>query len=244
MVANIVTNVIKQGFDSVIITLEMSEKRYAKRISGILTGIALSQLDEKIENYKEYIQDFISDNKSRLIIKEFAAKSVTAGNIKAFIQRLERKKNFDPRLIALDYHTLCKTTRTNIPKHDEFQYLTQEARGLSYVFEAPLITPAQLNRDGHRSNGADLDNMAGSYAMQSDFDNVTVMSQSDEDREQNRILVRGKKARDGAINGGGYLKVDYDTLRFYEEGVEIKEKIKQLENMGADLDFTEFLDQD
>jgi replicative DNA helicase len=244
LVGNIATNVIRQGMDVVIITLEMSEKRYAKRISGMLTGIAINELSEKIDNYKEYIKDFISDNKSRLIIKEFAAKSVTAGNIKAFIQRLGNKRNFRPRVICLDYHTLCKTTKANIPKHDEFQYLTQEVRRLTYDFEAPLITPAQLNRDGHRSNGAGLDNMAGSYSMLSDFDNVTIISQTDEDRELNQIQVKGCKARDGAINGGGILKVDYNTLRFFEEGMVEKksEAVRQMENLTEHLDFSELFE--
>ncbi len=236
MVGNITAKVLAQGYDVVIITLEMSEKRYAKRISSMLTGIAVAELGNNIEGYGDYIKDFVEQHKSRLIIKEFAAKSVTHNHIKAFIQKLERRKNFRPAMIALDYHTLAKCTRTNIPKHDEFQVLTQEARGLSYVFECPLITPAQLNREGHRSNGADLDNMAGSYAMQSDFDNVTIISQSDEDRELSRILVKGKKARDGMLDGGGYMKVDYNTLRFYEEdeGVEPTAAVQAHQNLRVE----------
>jgi len=217
LVGNIGTNILRQNEDVVIITLEMSEKRYARRISGMLTGIALGEIGDRLLEYREYVDDFISDKTSRLVIKEFAAKSVTPTNIKSFIKKLERKKNFKPSVIILDYITLCKSTKSNVPKHDEFQYITQEVRGLSYIFECPLLTPAQLNRDGHRNNSADLDNMAGSYSMLGDFDNLTVMSQTDEDRELNRVLVKGKKSRDGALNGGGYLNIDYSTLRFFEE---------------------------
>lgn len=244
LVGNIVTNVIRQKHDVVLITLEMSEKRYAKRISSMLTSIALSQLSEKIDNYKEYINDFISDNKARLVIKEFSAKSVTPNNIKAFIKKLEKKKGFSPKLIALDYLTLCKSSKSNIPKHEEFQFITQEGRGLTYCFECPMITPAQLNRSSHNAASPRLDTVAGSFAMLSDFDNFSVVSQTDEEREENKIQISGKKVRDGAKNGGGYLKVDYDTLRFYEEDAEQSASayVDKLNNVEEIINIKDFFD--
>ncbi len=242
LVGNIITNVIRQGLDVVLVTLEMSEKRYAKRISSMLTNIAISQLSDKIDNYKEFIRDFISDNTARLQIKEFAAKTVNPRNIKAYIKQLERKKNFNPSLIAIDYLTLCKSSKNNMPKDQEFQLITQEGRGLTYVFECPLITPAQLNRDSHGSSSPKLNTVAGSFAMLSDFDNFTVVSQTDEEREQNKINVVGKKARDGAKNGGGYLKVDYDTLRFYDEDYEkpVVEVVRKMKDLSEEMDLSEF----
>jgi hypothetical protein len=41
--------------------------------------------------------------------------------------------------------------------------------------------------------------------------------QTDEDRESSVIRFSGKKVRDGAKAGEGYLNINYDTLRLSEE---------------------------
>ena len=237
LVGNIVTNVIRQKMDVVLITLEMSEKRYAKRISGILTGLAIDSLGEHIDDYQEYIKNFVAENKARLIIKEFAAKTVSAKNIFAFIKKLERKKGFNPALIALDYHTLLKASSKQITTtHGEIQRITQEARGLSYVFECPLVTPMQLNRTSHKAHSPGLDSISGSWDSASDFDSIITLSQTDEDREANNIQYAGKKVRDGAKGNSGALKIDYSTLRFFEENAE-PSIIRQMDDVASAIDF-------
>lgn len=239
LVGNIVTNVIRQQRDVVLITLEMSEKRYSKRISGMLTGLAIDSLKDQIEDYQEYIKNFVAENNARLIIKEFAAKTVSVKNIYAFIKKLERKKNFRPALIALDYHTLLKASTKQVDsKHGEIQLITQEARGLSYIFECPLITPMQLNRSSHKAHSPGLDSISGSWDSASDFDSIITLSQTDEDREANDIQYAGKKVRDGAKGNSGKLKIDYSTLRFYEENTD-PVAIQQMNEISSVINFNE-----
>jgi replicative DNA helicase len=216
--ANIALNVILQNKNVIIVSPEMSEMRYAKRISGMLTGIAISLLGDNIEKYKKDIEAFRLKYTSKLIIKEVPTKGVSAKNIHAFLTKLKDKKGIVPTLLAIDGHALLKASVPQTSKHTELQSIVQECRGLSYQIEAPILTVAQLNRSSHKANNPGLDNMAGSWDQLADFDAHVNIWQTDEDREANIIRFGGKKVRDGAKGGESYLRIDYDTLRLHEEG--------------------------
>lgn len=217
LLANVVVNVLLQNESVVIYTFEMSAKRYAKRISSILTGIAISQLSERITNYKEFIEDFVRKYTCKLIIKEFPTRSVSAKHIFAYTKTLYRKKNFRAGLLAFDYHGLMNPSIRQQSKHGELQYITQEVRGLTYIFEAPGISVMQLNRGSHKIEKPGLDNISGSWDMASDLDGVVNIYQTDEDREQNILRYSGEKARDGEKNNSGFFDVEYETLRLTEQ---------------------------
>ena len=240
--ANIAVNLIRNNEHVIIISPEMSEMRYAKRISGILTGIALATLPDNIANFKEYIDDFVSDHIAKLIIKEVATKSISPRGIRAYIQKLVKKKQFDPTLIAIDGHALLKPGVTQPTKHGELQFIVQECRGLSYTFNAPLLTVAQLNRTSHKSNNPGLDTLAGSWDSIADMDGHVNIWQTDEDREANMIRYAGKKARDGMKGAEGGLTIDYDTLRLIDnEHYETSDTVK---NENAPINVEDFMDDD
>jgi replicative DNA helicase len=215
--ANIVVNVLMQNKNVVIISPEMSEMRYAKRISGMLTGIAIKTLGENIPNFEEQIADFKRKYTSRLIIKEVPTKGVSAKNVLGYLLKLQSSKEFTPNLICIDGHALLKPSTNQGTTHGNIQYITQECRGISYVFPAPVLTVSQLNRTAHKANNPGLDTTSGSWDSISDFDGHVNIWQTDEDREANVIRYGGKKARDGAKGAEGFLNINYDTLRLTEQ---------------------------
>lgn len=217
VLANIAINVILQNLNVVIISPEMSEMRYAKRISGMITGIAVNALGENIEQYKAEIERYKRKITSKLIIKEVPTKGVSAKNVGAYLKKLKDQKGFVPNLICIDGHALLRPSVNQPSKHSELQFIVQECRALSYVHCAPILTVAQLNRGSHKANNPGLDNMAGSWDQLADFDAHVNIWQTDEDREANIIRYGGKKVRDGAKGGEGFLTIDYDCLRLTED---------------------------
>jgi replicative DNA helicase len=243
---NIALNVVLQNKNVVIISPEMSEMRYAKRISGMLTGVAVNLLGDNIEKYKRDIEEFKKKYSSKFIIKEVPTKGVSAKNIYAYLKKLKDKKGINPDLLCIDGHALLKPSVSQNSKHAELQFIVQECRGISYQIEAPILTVAQLNRGSHKANNPGLDNMAGSWDQLADFDAHVNIWQTDEDREASIIRFGGKKVRDGAKGGEGYLRIDYDTLRLFEEGdaPENFEPIGKETTLSSILDFDSLMKQD
>lgn len=215
--ANIVVNTLMQNKRVVIISPEMSEMRYAKRISGMLTGIAINTLGDNIERFDEKVAEFVEKYRSKLIIKEVPTKGVSAKNILGYLLKLKNRKQFIPDLICIDGHSLLKSSINQGSPHANIQYIVQECRGLSYIFPAPILTVSQLNRTAHKTSNPGLDATSGSWDSIADLDGKINIWQTDEDREANIIRYSGKKVRDGAKGAEGFLTIDYDTLRLTEE---------------------------
>lgn len=240
--ANIALNVVLQNKNVIIISPEMSEMRYAKRISGMLTGIAIALLGENIERYKADVEAFKAKYTSKFIIKEVPTKGVSARNIQAFLKKLKDKKGIKPDLICIDGHGLLKPSVAQTQKHTELAVITQECRGLSYVHEAPVLTVSQLNRSSHKANNPGLDAQAGSWDQIADFDGHVNIWQTDEDREANMIRYGGKKVRDGAKGAEGHLRINYDTLRLIEEESGIG--MPDMENFSPETNLSDIIDFD
>lgn len=218
VVANFAVNALQQNKNAVIISLEMSEYRYARRISSMLSNIEIARLSESTAKLKEFVLSFKNQQSdARLFIKEFPTKSITPKAINSYLLKLQRQRGFKPDLIVLDYHTLLKPSVAQGSRHGDLQFVTQETRALSYLWEAPIVSPLQLNRSGSGSNSApELTTISGSWDMLSDVDCHINIWQADGDRETGILRYSIKKARDGARNEESHWKIDYNTLRLYD----------------------------
>jgi replicative DNA helicase len=235
VLGNIAANVFLQSYNVVIVSLEMSEFRYAKRIASMLSGISQIDLVNKKDDYAEFINRTSKSNTGRLFIKEFPTKQVSAKHIAGYLKKLERKRNFKPDLIILDYHTLLKPSIPQGSKHADMQFITQESRALTYVFECPLVSAAQLNRSDGNVTGPDLNRIAGSWDMLSDLDYLVNIWQTDEDREAELIRWEIKKGRDSEKNVKHFWNIDYSTLRLKDEDSNSNSLVYSQEDVMSDL---------
>jgi len=143
---NIATNILDQNKTVVLISLEMSEQVYAKRISSQLSKIAMNDLSMQTEPLKQSIEKYkIQHKMSKLIIKEFPPKSVTPLQIKSYLDRLV-KKGIKPDVIVLDYINLLAPPEKGMNSYESVKQITEQIRALTYYFGCPLISATQSNR--------------------------------------------------------------------------------------------------
>ena len=76
VLGNLACNIAKQGKTVLLVSLEMSEMVYAKRLAGNLTGIEINNLRFELPQLEDKLQSFVTNNPtSRLLIKEFSSLS-------------------------------------------------------------------------------------------------------------------------------------------------------------------------
>ena len=82
---NIAVNIAKQGKTVLVVSLEMSEFMYARRLAGNLTGIEINNLRLEIPTLRSKLKEqIISNPKGKILIKEFPPEyhySFTVGSI-------------------------------------------------------------------------------------------------------------------------------------------------------------------
>lgn len=167
-----------QRWSAVIITLEMSEKRYAARLLQSFFSISRREATVKVTRLvhgragelEDIIQEKIQrdtmqdpDIKQKLMskakrefrrrpplrIKEFPTGSLTLTQLKAYLEGLERFEKFTPDLICVDYPDLMELDSKNL--RIDLGKLFAGLRGLGVERNAAMVVVTQGNRESERA---------------------------------------------------------------------------------------------
>lgn len=213
---NIATNICKQNKNVLIVSLEMSEMLYSKRISSNIAQVPINEAHLSTEYLKESIKNFKSKHtKAQLVVKEFPPSTITPQQLTAYIKKLSQTV-MKPDAIVLDYVNLLKGPAGS-SSYEQIKKITEQVRAISYKFECPVITATQLNRSGYNETDPGLESVGESYGMGATADAVVSIWQRDEDAELNVINLGMMKNRFGPNFGTCAMNIDYSTLTVTEQ---------------------------
>lgn len=151
---NVATNIANQGKNVLLITLEMSELLYARRICTNVTKIPLKELNINTPSLRQALKEEEAAGKGRIFIKEFPPSTITPNQLKAFVKKIV-DQGIKIDAIVLDYlNLLHSTVGTN--SYERIKNVTEQVRAMTYVFNCPVISATQLNRSGFSAANPDL----------------------------------------------------------------------------------------
>lgn len=213
---NMATNILNQDKTVVLITLEMPEHIYAKRISACLSKIPSNDLKLQIDPLKNKLNQYkVKNSNSKLIIKEFPTKGITVLGIKTYIEKLIRK-GIKPDVIILDYLNLISPPNVSKNSYESIKEITEYVRALTYKFECPIITATQTNRSGYKNGMPDLETTSESMGLAHTADAQFPIWTDEQDFELGIIHMGITKNRFGSRGIHTQLKIDYPTLSITE----------------------------
>ena len=222
LLGNIGANFLSLDKTVVIISLEMSEAIYAKRISSQLSQIPLNRLVNQSEALKAFIQDYRSHHpQSKLFIKEYAPKEITVNHIKAYIKQLINKRRIKPDVIIVDYVNLIEASPATGDSYTDVKKVSEQLRALSYIFSVPVISATQLNRSGYDKQNPGLETTSESMGLAHTADVQFAVWSNETDKDLGIIHLGMQKNRFGPNFGTKALRIDYDTLRVYQSNDDI-----------------------
>jgi len=213
---NIATNILNQNKTVLLITLEMPEQVYAKRVSAQLTQIPFDGLGNNLVKLKNSINEYkIKNRKSKLIIKEFPPKGVTVLNLKTYINKLV-KKGIKPDAIVVDYINLIAPPTNGLNSYESIKHITESLRALSYTFSCPVISATQATRSAVNSGELDLDKTSESMGLSHTVDAQFSIWTEEGDNDLGIIHMGIVKNRFGPRKHTTILGIDYPTLTLKE----------------------------
>lgn len=230
-----------QRWSTVVISLEMSDKRYAARyiqsffsISKRDTDTQVARLirdrDGKLEDILQEqvkrmsladpdIHAFLSkrikaefQKRSPLFIKQFPTGSCTLDMIRAYLDSLERFEGVTPDLIIIDYPALMKHNANN--KRIELGMLVEGIRGIGVERNAATIVPWQGNRVTETAKfvrGADI---AEDISILATADTLLTMSQTPMEKKLGLARIGAEKARNDADKFVALITQAYNIGQF------------------------------
>ena len=203
--SNFAVNFLKQNKRVLIFSLEMSEHIYGTRVDAHLSGEDINELQFKFDRVKEKVMDFkeLYPNSS-LFIKEYPPNTINCNHLINFTNKLVKSKG-KPDVIIVDYINLLNPA-TNRFGSSENTYtavgtVAKELRAMSYIFECPVISVTQVNREGYDTEEVSMGNTSESAGINQHCDFMGAIFQLDGDRDANKMNVKILKNRLGGQVG-------------------------------------------
>lgn len=222
ILSNMAFNFLKQDLNVLIISLEMSQNVYGRRITSLIADSCIDTLGYYADDARKNIERFKSEHpNSRLLIKEWPSAGATPNTIDAYIETLVNK-GLKPDVIVLDYLNLLKPSNchyTGDKQYIQIGVITKEIRGLSTKYGIPIFSATQSNRAGYENTETSLTNISQSTAVAEDADFIIGAYRYDEDMLEGILRMKVIKSRLGGKDYPAHqYKIDKDTLLMIDKG--------------------------
>lgn len=197
MMANISQWLSAQKLNGVVITLEMYEGLYAKRMDAIFTNTDIAHHKENVDDICEKLAD-LKDKHGSVTVKRMRAGS-TVGDIRAYLHEYNLVNGLNPDFVIVDYlglmgvDGLSSTIGAN-------KFDTDESKAIGLIdigkdINCYMFTAGQINRDGYDIINVNPSHCAGGISVLNTCDWAIAMVASDVDLDNSQVQIKQLKMR-------------------------------------------------
>jgi replicative DNA helicase len=238
MLSTFAVQFLLQKRDVVLLSLEMSESQFYKRIDSNICDISIQNLGI-ID--KQVLKNRYNDNRENLgnlIIKEFPAGALTPLKIDSFLNKIENEKGIKNPILMVDYLTLMKSDiiKQGDNSYSYFKSVAEELRAVAQKRGIIIFTPMQSNRSSINNIEADQSSLSDSMAVYMTSDSAFMILQTPEMKEAGKMKINFVKNRMSGKTFSFDIGYDYEKFRiidkFYDSGH--NENITMIEHKRSD----------
>ena len=171
-----------------MISLEMSEQMYSRRMSALFSDINVNQLKEHTEILKKRVSTTkLNIPSARLYIKQYSPNEFNSIKLKNYLHKLKETKQFVPDLIIVDYLNIMTTngSAAGMKSYERVGAISKELRSVSIETKLPILSATQSNRgnSGYAGEDISMNNTSDSSAINMDADAIFALYQLEGERE-------------------------------------------------------------
>ena len=214
MLANIAIGLARQDLNVHIITLELKEGLYARRIDSMITDFDIShhtQVAAEIDGFYKDHRDEFGD----ITLKKMIA-GTTANDIEAHLLDYSLEKGYYPDAVIVDYIGLMGVD--GIKSNNKFDTDHEKSIGLIRLGEMHdmiMISAGQINRDGYDVLKVTPSHCAGGISIVNNSDWSIALVANEEDIDNDQVQAVALKIRHTAKQSGSrILYKNPKTLKF------------------------------
>tara|TARA_R100000081_G_scaffold89224_1_gene61669 strand:- start:1319 stop:2698 length:1380 start_codon:yes stop_codon:yes gene_type:complete len=205
---NLALNWTGMGYNTLYVSLELSEELCSMRLDAMLTGLTTRQVLKDTDNVELKVKMAAKHNAGLQIVQ--LPNGITVNDLRSFIKEFEVQNGKKIQAILVDYLDLMMPAQKKVPPSDLFikdKFVSEELRNFAVEGNYLFATASQLNRSAVEEIEFDHSHIAGGLSKIQTADNVIGIFSSKAMRERGRIQIQFMKTR--SSNGVGQ-KIDLD----------------------------------
>jgi replicative DNA helicase len=220
VLGNIAARSFLTGNITGLVTVELPERQYMKRIGSNILNIQGEEYSKIISpEQTNTIQRKLSElkNKSigKLFVKEFPTGGATAIDIENYFLRLEAKNNCKFQIIVVDYLNLLKPIKDMNGLYEKIKAISEELRGVAMRNNWCVISATQVKRESVNDFDLGMESVAESFGLIHTVDALFGLMRSP---LESRMKIKVIANRDnGYEESYKFYTMDKDYFRLVEE---------------------------
>ena len=170
VLGNIAARSFLIGNTTGLVTVELPERQYMKRIGASILNIKGDDYSKIINEdqtsiIKEKLKELNEKPVGKLYVKEFPTGGATAIDIENYFLRLESKNNCKFQVIVVDYLNLLRPIKDMNGLYEKIKAISEELRGVAMRNQWCIISATQVKRESVNDFDLGMDSVAESFGL-------------------------------------------------------------------------------
>lgn len=224
--ANLAAKAMRQGHNVAVITLEMSEQMYIKRLGSNLLSIPVSEYKKTAEDQqliKEKIGHLGFDNfqiPGQLVVKEFPTSSASSLDVEAWLKRVEERRKIKFKVVIIDYINIMKNWRNPNSENTymKIKQIAEDVRAMAQANEWAIISATQVKQAFFDMNDMNMSAASESSGLVATVDLMFGIIQDPimHANKEYKLKVLANR-NEGYKNSAKLFKAEYQYMRITED---------------------------
>ena len=223
---NIATQAIRAGNNVAIITLELGDRKYMKRLGSNLLGIRMSEYKDSAENdaqIKKKISNLGFDNlrtPGELVVKEFPTSQASAIDAENWLTKVEQVMGIKFKIVIIDYINIMKNWRNPNSENTymKIKQIAEDLRAAAQRNDWAIVTATQTKQSEFDATDLSMNSASESSGLVATVDGMFGIIQDPMMLTNNEYKLKLLANRDeGYKNSYKKFIVDYTFMRISED---------------------------
>jgi KaiC/GvpD/RAD55 family RecA-like ATPase len=223
---NLAAQAVKSGHNVAILSLEMSDRKYIKRVGANILGIPVNEYTDRAEDdqaIKKKIQSIPYESlqvPGQLYVKEFPTSQATVLDVERYLKKIEEIKRIKFKVVIVDYINIMKNWRNPNSENTymKIKQIAEDLRGIAMANEWSIVTATQTKQADFDSSDLSINSAAESSGLVATVDGMFGIIQDPmmyANREYKLKILANRD--DGFKNAHKIFHVDYKFMRIVED---------------------------
>jgi len=223
---NIATQAIRASNNVAIITLELNDRKYMKRLGSNLLGIRMAEYKDSAENdelIKKKVTNLAFENlrtPGELVVKEFPTSQASAIDVENWLTKVEQILGIKFKIVIIDYINIMKNWRNPNSENTymKIKQIAEDLRAAAQRNHWAIVTATQTKQSEFDATDLSMNSASESSGLVATVDGMFGIIQDPLMYTNQEYKLKLLANRDeGYKNSYKKFLVDYNHMRITED---------------------------